>query len=884
MTEELRLHLEQRTRENIAAGMTSEEARDAALRRFGGLEQAKELARAQRTIVWLEQTGQDVRYAARAWRRNPGFAAVAILTLALGIGASTALFTFAHALAWRALPVTEPERLVLVRSTNGDESFSYASYERFRDGARAMSGLALARRGTNPRQLVVGGEAGESDTVRAQLVTGNYFALLGARAALGRVFAAEEDRMDRPQAALVISHAFWQRRFGGDPNVIGRAVQLDNVPFTIVGVMPAGFVGFELGVQPDVWWPLPMFPQVEADARSLERLRDEGWEWALVFGRLAQGVERRQAQAELDAIFQRQRVAYAAERAKWTEKQRREYLSRTIELSPGGAGFTPLRKNLAQAFKILALVVGSVLAIACANLAGLLLARGAARQRELAVRVALGAGQARLLRQLLTESLLLALLGGLAGMGLGRVGTVVLASFVPQAQALDLSADWEVTVFALGVALLTGIAFGLAPALRLTRGGLMASGRGEASGGRSRLNQALVVAQIAVTVVLLAGAGLFVRTLQKLRATELGFRPENVVGFSLGFGRAYNVQQRAQVHRQLLEALAAQPDVRSATLSGAGLFSGNGFGIRVRPEGYVPQLDEDPRALVVVAGPRFFSTLGIPLRSGRDFTEVDEKVSLAPGVALPSAPRVAVVGESFARRYFGEANPIGRTFRFGLNEQNPPVEIIGVAADVKYRSVREKPELEIYVPYFSGVMNLAMTVRVATRSDSRAFASTVRALVKQVDPHVAVSEVRALNEVVDESLMRERMLAQLGGFFGLFALGLASVGLYGLLAYSVAQRTREIGVRMALGASVREVLALVVGQGVRLAAVGAGIGLAAALALMRFVETMFYGVSPHDPATFAGVVALLLGVAALAAWLPARRAARVDPMVALRAE
>lgn len=893
MTEEMGLHLERRTEENIASGMTPDEARYAAMRRFGGVEQVKEIVRDQRGFLWLEQLWQDVRHGARGLRKNPGFALVAILTLALGIGANTALFTFVNALMVRSLPVADPGRLVQLQSIGGDESFSYASYERFLDQAHTLQGLALSRRGVNRQELVgTGFGAVEAESVRAQMVSGNYFSVLGAQAALGRVFTVGDEHANQTQAVLVLSHAYWQRRFGGDASVIGRTVQMENVPFTIVGVMPAGFTGFELGINPEVWWPLHAFSQVENDPRSLERLRDEGWEWALILGRLAAGVTREQARAELQTIFQRQRVAFAAERPKWTDKQRREYLARTIELLPGGSGYTSLRQQLARPLSILGVIVGLVLLIACANLAGLLLARGAARQRELAVRVALGAGRGRLVRQLLTESLVLAFVGGLGGILLAHWGTAFLAGYLPQRNAtIDLRPDGIVLVFAFALSALAGVLFGLLPALRLGETALMSATKTFPTGTRSRLNRALVVAQIALSVALLAGAGLFVRSLQKLKSTDLGFRPENLVGFRLEFSRNHNARQRADVHKRLLESLSALPDVRSATVSGAGLFSGEGFGIRVGPEGYTPQQDEDMRALVVVAGPRFFSTFGIPLRAGREFTAADELLSTTPmasavaaAPASPNSPRIAIVGESFALRFFGTTNVVGRTVRFGLNNQQPPLEIVGVAADIKYRTVREKPEMQLYVPYFGGVMNVPMTTRVATRTEPLALAANVRALVKQIDPRIDVADMRLMSDVIDESLTRERVVAELGGFFSVFALTLACLGLYGVLSYSVVQRTREIGVRMALGARTADVLRLVVGQGVKLALVGTLAGVVLAFATTHFVTRLLYGVTPVDPITFIGVAVLLLVVATVAAWVPALRAARIQPIEALRTE
>ncbi|MES2694114.1 MAG: ABC transporter permease, partial [Verrucomicrobiota bacterium] len=619
MAEEMRLHLERRVEENIASGMTPEEARYAALRKFGGVEQAKEVAREQRGFAWLEQAGQDVRFGLRGLAKAPGFAVVVILTLALGIGATTAIFTLLNALMLRALPVAEPGRLVQVQSLNGDESFSYVTFQRFRDQARTLAGIAILQRGFDKRGMIASGMGGtEAESVNAQAVSGSTFGVLGVPAALGRPLTVEDDAPGKAQPVAVLSHAYWQRRFGGDAGVLGKTVQIDGVLLTIVGVMREGFAGFHVGVPVDLWWPMELYPELEKNPNASGRLASEGWEWALLVGRLKPAVTREQAAAELQTIFFRQRSDHARRATKFTEKERADFLARTIELVPAGNGFAALRKRLMQPLAVLSWIVGLVLLIACANVAGLLLARGAARERELAVRAALGAGRGRIARQLITESLLLAVLGGGAGLVVAQWGTAFLKRYLldhPHGM-LDLSPDLRMLGFAGGMSVLTGVVFGLVPALRLSRGALHVSTKA-AAGGRSRLNQALVVTQIALSVAILALAGLFVRSLQKLKAVDLGFRPEKVVRFVLEFGRGYDAQQRGDVHRRVLEAVEALPQVRSATVSGAGLFGGDGFGIRFGVEGYVPKPGEDLRALVVVAGPAFFETLGIPLRVGR---------------------------------------------------------------------------------------------------------------------------------------------------------------------------------------------------------------------------------------------------------------------------
>ncbi len=883
MTEEMRLHLEQRERENLANGMSPDEARYAAYRKFGGVEQAKERAREQRAGLWFEQVGQDVRHAARALRKNPGFATVVIVTLALGIGANTAIFSVVNALMLRALPVADPGRLVQFQSVNGDESFSYPTFQRLRSETRTMTGIAMLQRTPDKRAAIATGFGSrDAEPALTQAVSGSLFGVLGVSAALGRTLSAEDDGASQPSAVTVLSHAYWQRRYGGSPAVLGKAIEVDGVMLTIVGVMAEGFTGFRVGVQPDLWWPMELFPQFERNPEAKNRLTERTREWGLIIGRLGADLSRAQAAAELQTLFYRERSDIVARATDWTEAQRRNFLARTLELVPGGNGFTPLRENLVRPLTILGVIVGLVLLVACANVAGLLLARGATRQRELAVRAALGAGRGRIVQQLVTESLLLASLGGAAGFVVAQAGTALLGRYLLSLNgALDLSPDGRMLGFAVAVSVLTGGLFGVVPALRLSRGALQVTAKAAVAGGRSRLNQALVVAQIALSVALLATAGLFVRSLQNLRTTDLGFRPENVVRFALEFGRDTSAQKRAEVHRRVMDAVAALPTVRSATVSGAGLFGGDGFVERFGVEGHIAEPGDDLRALVVVAGPRFFETLGIPLRVGRGFTIADETPLLPNG---PSFPRVAVIGETLARDYFGDVNPVGRTLRFGPDAQQPPLEIIGVAKDVKYRTLRERVSPEIYVPYFGGVMSLPMVVQAATQGDPRALEASIRSVVREIDVRVVVTELGTMQELVDRALIHERMVAQFGGFFSGFALLLACLGLYGVLSYGVVQRTREIGVRMALGARAPDVLALVVGEGVKLAVVGTLGGVVLALATTRFAEKLLYGVTPTDPATFIGVALVLLAVAALAAWLPARRAAKVDPMVALRAE
>jgi predicted permease len=858
MEEEMRLHLEHRTRQNIAAGMAPVAARREAVLQFGHVEGIKERCREQAGFPWLEQLAGDLRLAGRMLKKSPGFAAMTIAILGLGIGASTALFTMVNALMLRPLAVTEPGDLVLPH-VEGDPGFSYPVYRRLRDGAQSLSGLAASQNGTTRRALQ--GSGGVSESIQTQAVSGNFFPVLGVSAQLGRALSPEDDRVGMT-ATAVLGDAFWRRHFGGDRAVLGRLIEVDGVRLTVVGVMPPGFAGFEVGLRPDLWWPMHSLTETDPPRRNgSTRLTDEGWDWLHMVGRLEPGVDREQARAELRIIYERQPGRSPV---------------RPLDLDRAKTGYTQVRRQLSQPLLVLSAAVTVVLLVACINLAGLLLVRGAARGRELAVRAALGAGRGRLARQLFTESLLLALMGGGLGLLLARSGTRFLSRYLPpRASAFDLQPDGRVLLFALAVSALTGVAFGLVPCLRGSRVDLATAmkDRGRHQRGRRwRLDHVLVVAQIAISMILLSGAGLFVRTLRNLHAVELGFHPESVVSFSLEFGRSYDAARRADVHRRLLQSLETLPGVRSATVAAGGLLSGEGLSTQLAVDGDTP--GRTVRAQFVVVGPRFFETLGIPLLRGEELN-TRRQALLAPGTL-----KEVVIGERMARQLFPGTDPLGRVMRRGADA--PPMRIVAVAVDAKYRTPRENTPLEYYLPYFGGVMGFPMTVYL--RSVAPPPMTDIAALVRAVDPAVTVTGLRTLEDVVDDTLVRERLLAQFATCFGVFTLLLASLGLYWVLSHGVVRRARELGVRVALGATVGDTVALVLRQGLTAALIGCALGMGAALAFTRLVQSFLYEVSPADPLTYAVTALLLLATAALACCLPARRAAKVDPMVAMRAE
>jgi len=834
----------------------------------------------------------DLRFAFRQLLKNPGFTAVAVLTLALGIGANTAIFTVINALLLRSLPVSNPEELVQVvaRSEVSEaNSFSYPFYKMLRDDGHSLSGLFAAGGVGERDQLIVPGAGNaEIEFVHGQAVSGNFFSVLGVPAIIGRTLTPTDDQAADAQAVVVIGHDFWERRFAADPAVIGKVLNFKGIPFIVVGVTPPGFFGFQPGDNPDLWWPLQMAPQIDRDPQGW-RMK-EGTSWLRLVGRLSVGVERRQAETELAVIYQRYRDEFAASRAaKWSADARRSYFAQKLELLPGHAGWTNLRQQFRRPLLILMTVVALVLLIACANVASLLVARAAARVREFSVRSALGAGRLRLVRQLLTESVLLSALGGLLGLCFAQGGTHVLLAFMQlkgHPESFSITPDLRVLLFTSGAALLTGLLFGLAPALRSSRIDLVSALKGSAgtvagNASRQRLSQALVVTQVALSLVLLVGAGLFLRTLRNLKSMDMGFNRENVVQFDIDFVQRIEPRQRTVLYQELLTRLEALPGVQAASLYSFGLLSGNGWSDRVLSEGYVATPGEDLVCQGMWVGPKFFETFGIRILLGRDFSLEDDRTA---AVTNGNAPQVAVINELMARRYFGDAIPLGKRFYLpGRPERK--FEIVGVVKDAKYHSLRRESPPTFYVPFFQDA-GQGMTLAVKGRGDLSATATTasLQKVVGEVFAAARVLNVKTLDEVVNASVHQERVVAQLGGFFSLFALALACLGLYGVLSFAVVQRTREIGVRVALGAQRRDVASLVIGNGLKLVLIGSVFGLPGALAATRLVSNLLYGVTPTDSVTVGCVELLFVVVGILASWLPARRATKINPIEALRCE
>jgi len=886
LDEELSAHLEMLVEEHVRKGMSAKEGHYAALREFGGVERAKELYREQRSLLMIETLVHDLRYGLRQMRRSPGLTAVITLSLALGIGANTAVFSVINAVMLRMLPVQEPERLVQVafEGKHGaesfvGESFSYPLFTALRRDNQVFADISafdywdsfdayLASPGSGAT-----GSAGEP--VKGQLVSVNFFSLLGVNAVVGRTFAPDEDNGAGAHPVAVISYELWTRHFARDPTVVGKKVTVDNTPLTVIGVAPRFFSGVNPGRTCDLWAPVTMQPQVVGGEFGF--LTDSNVHWLTLAARLKPGVSMEQARANLDVIFQQQQRQQ--DMSGFSETERRDFFTHRVVLLPAARGTDYLRKEFRRPLFLLMGMVALVLLIACANVANLLLARASARQREIAVRLALGAGRRRLVRQLLTESVLLALMGGGFGVLFAYWGSPLLVLLMSRGQsrvALNVYPDLRVLLFTLLITLITGIAFGLAPALRATS---MIAGPGSRTltvtrAGRS-LGRVLVVAQVALSLVLVIGAGLLIRTLRNLETLDPGFDRQNVLLFGLDPTRAgYKGDRLAELYQQLLDRMKQMPGVRSASFSFLTPISGGGWDNFVFVEGYTPAPGEDMDTYLNSVGPEFFATLHTSLLLGRDFGPQDRRGS----------PPAAIVNETMVRRFFGGRSPIGKKFGWGQDRRKAEYEVIGVAGDAKYLSLRETVPPTAYLSAFQSKEWGGVTFEVRTTANPSGFAPQIRNLLSSVDSRLTASEVITLAEQVDQSLYQEKLISTLSSFFGVLALLLACIGLYGVMSYAVARRTNEIGIRMALGAEKASILLMVLQEVVTLAVLGIAIGVPAALAASRLVAAVLYGLKPTDPLTLVVATGVMAIVVLLAGYLPARRASRVDPMVALRYE
>jgi predicted permease len=902
LDDEMQFHLEQQIAENLTAGMSPQEARYAAMRAFGNLTFLKEETRDTWGWTWLEQIAQDLRYGLRQLGRSPGFTLAVVLSLALGIGANTAIFSLIDAVMLRMLPVKSPERLVLLNwvsqkrpaamagqtgySTNDETgrwlspSFPYPSFEEFRAHNQAFSSIF----GFTPFSRANINIDGQANLAQGELVTGEYFSGLGVSPILGRAITAGDEKPNAPRVA-VISYGYWSRQFASNSTAIGKHIDINAVPFTIVGVAPPEFFGIEPGHAIDIWAPLVDDPKLlpygmSSTPGNRSPFTSRDWWWLMMVARLKPGVTEQQASSELDVLFQ-QSISAAS-----TPSARAETTPH-IELEPASKGLTFLRSEFSRPLQILMTVVAVVLLVACANVATLLVGRSAARQKEVAVRLSLGTSRARLLRQLLTESVFLASLGGALGILFANWGSRILLLLLSSGgEPLNFEArtDANVLGFTTVISVLTGILFGLAPALGTTRVELTPALKSGASAiafvtrrTRLALGKTLVVSQVALSLLLLIGAGLFVRTLQNLQNQNLGFDQHQLLLFELDpTQNGYQGQRLIDFYGGLLERLQTLPGAMSATMSINTLLSNSQSHCPISVEGRKPVPGEDSGVDWNNVGPSFFETMGIRLLLGRGIERRD----------TTNSPKVAVVNEAFANHFLDGGNPIGHRFRFDKLEKSEDVyEIVGLVQDAKYASLRNAPRPTVYLPYSQMPVQIGdIHFEVRTAGDPLALVPSVRRVVRDLDGNVPLSEVKTQTEQIDETIVRERLFAQLSSFFGGLAVLLACIGLYGLMGYIVTRQTGEIGIRRALGAERLDIFRMVMRRVLVLVVLGVCIGVPAALAATRLISSYLFGLKATDPLTIVLCSLLMLTVAALAGYFPARRAAKVDPLVALRYE
>ena len=830
---------------------------------------------------WL---AQDVRHALRLLRKSPGFSLIVIATLALGIGANTAIFSLLDQLLVRLLPVRDPKRLVLLSgpgpnmgtfesSSSVVEPFSHPMFVDFRDRNAVFSDVAARY----PLRLDVA-DRGGTETSAGSLVSGTYFQTLGVGAALGRVLSPQDDATPGAHPVVVISHGYWRRRFGGDPGIVGRSISVNGQPLTVVGVAAPGFHGSQIGRSDELFVPLMMKAQMTP---TWNGLGDRRVMWLEVMARLKPGVDVEKAGAGMAVLYRQALEGELKEIPAHSAKFNKEFVEKKLVILPGGQGMPELQKQLKTPLVVLMGMVGLVVLIACANVANLLLARASARQREIAVRLAIGASRAHLVRQLVVESLVLSLLGALAGLPLAAATTGALLRTLPfEGVALTLSSglDRRVVAFALGLSVVTALLVGLVPALQSTRPNLVTALKEEGSAltgaGPLRFRKGLVVAQVALSALLLVGAGLFTRSLANLRAVDPGFRSQGLLTFSLDPRRSgYSADQTRALLARARERLQAVPGVRAVSMAVNPLMTESIWQSTVHVEGYVPGEEENMNPRVNGVGPGFFTTMGMPLVAGR---EIDERDGAG-------APKAAVVNETFAKKYFKNGGAIGRHIGWG-RDKDLPIEIVGIVRDARIDRMKEEPQRFVFISYAQDDDVMGLVFYLRTDGDPASLASPVRAAVREVDAALPVDELKTMVAVVDESLFTDRIVAGLSAAFGLLATLLAAVGLYGVMSYAVARRTREIGVRVALGADRRRILGLVVGEVALLAGLGMAIGVPGGLGLGRLVESHLFGMRAFDLPTILLTAAVLAVATVLAGAVPALRALRVEPSTALRYE
>jgi predicted permease len=910
LDEELRVHLEMLVEENLRRGLSLEQARYAARRSFGGVEQTKEAYRDQRGLPVMETLLQDIRYGYRMLRKNPGFTTVAVLTLALGIGANTAIFSVVDAVLLQALPVRNPQQVLLVGWTANEwpvlvedlegsnhkdpksgawtcESVPYPIFDALRSQNSTFSEVFAFAANIEGMNVQFDGKPYSSST---EPVSGNYFNGLGVQPILGRSILPSDD-LSTAEPVAVVSYGFWKSKLGGDESVVGKGITINNFPFTVAGVAPPEFFGTQPGENIDVWIALHLYPRLvralifgppgqsstEAEINAAAYWGKGTTWWLDVMGRLKPGISEAQGHAELSVIFDQSIDALIT-----SDKQKENRPA--LAVSPGSKGLDGLRRQFSEPLFVLMGAVALVLLIACANVGGLLLARSTARQKEIAIRLSLGARRLRLIQQLLTEALLLAAIGGGLGLLLSQwVGKLLVALVASGRQSIDLplGINGRVLAFTAGVVILTGILFGLAPAFSATRIGLNAAlkegGAGRLGARRSRLAKGMVSAQVALSLVLLVGAGLFLRTLQNLESVPLGFERQHLILFSVAPGlNGYSGARLADYYQQVQKRIAMIPGVSAVSFSSHAAVGDGTSSSSVKIPGVTAGTErfELYRHLI---GPRYFSTLGIPTLKGRVVDERDNA----------SAAKVAVVNQTLARQAFGDADPLGKILRFGSDDKPRDFEIVGVVGDAKYNDLRKPAPSTAYFSYLQSLAGGSasfMTFQARTTGEPDSVIAALRSEVAHVDTNIPITKVDTLVDRIDRALLFERMFSRLTGSFGVLALVLVCVGLYGTMSYFVARRTNEIGIRMALGAQPAGVFRMVLGEGLKLTSAGVVAGIAGAAFGTRLISSVLFEVPALDPLTFVIVPALLIAIALFACYVPARRAMKVDPMVALRYE
>ncbi|HVH72208.1 MAG TPA: ABC transporter permease [Candidatus Dormibacteraeota bacterium] len=847
---------------------------------------------------WAGTVIGDFKYALRTMRRSPGYVAIAVMTLALGIGANTAIFSLLDQVLLRLLPVKNPKELVLLTMRGhhygnnwGGNAISHPMFRDFQAHNEVFSGMFC--RFPIPVSLTFGGQA---ERVNAELVSGTYFSVLGVNTILGRAFTPEDDRVPLGHPLVMLTYDYWRQRFGGDAGIVGKNLIVNGHGMTVAGVVQPGFDGVELGFTTKIFIPIMMEQQVLVGNRNM--LTDRRSRWVNAFGRLKPGVSATQAKVSLEP-FMHSMLELEVKEAAFSHASaydREQFLKCWIDVLPGSQGRSYTRRQLSAPLWVLMATTGLVLLIACANLANLLLARAVGRQKEIAVRLAIGASRVRIISQLLTETLSLAALGGIVGLAIAFwADRALLAIYLPSdSTGLNITTlpDLRILIFTLGVTILTGVVFGLVPALQTTRPDVGRVLKDEAGGvvgggGQNRLRKSLVVAQVALSLLLLIGAGLFLRSLENLSNLGPGFPAERLVGFNIDPSLGGYTPEREKIYlRELTNALSSIPGVQSVGLASMRILEDNEWDSSMTVEGYTPAKPEDrAQPYMNQISPGYFATLGVPIVAGRDFRLTDDREIKKGPEWYDWTPTTVMINEKFAKKFFPGRNPIGMHIGFGSDPgTRTDMEVIGVVKDIKYTNLRDEIPEQAYIPYLGSHFQGSMTVYLRTAVDPNLLMPSVREKVRELDPNLPIYALRTTETQIGNSLVTERMIASLSSVFGFLATMLAVIGLYGVMSYTVAQRTREIGIRMALGAEQGSVVWMVMREVLRLIVVGVVAGIPAALALTRVVQSQLFGLTGHDPRTLAIATVALTVVACAAGYIPALRASRLDPMKALRYE